>query len=45
MKEKTQVEGYIPREERMKRNPLSVSVIMKRVGLTSWIMESFGPFL
>jgi hypothetical protein len=44
-KEKTQVEGYVPREARKKRNPSRVSVIVKHVGLTSWLMESFGPFL
>jgi hypothetical protein len=45
MKEKTQVEGYVPRGSKKEKNPSRVSVIVKRVGLTSWLMESFSPFL
>jgi hypothetical protein len=44
-KENTQVEGYVPGDAGKKRNPSRVSVIVKCVGLTSWLMESFGPFL
>jgi hypothetical protein len=42
---KDPIEGYIPREAGKKRNPSRESVIVKCVGLTSWLMESFGPFL
>jgi hypothetical protein len=44
-KEKTRVEGYVLGDARKKRNSSRVSVIVTRVGIISWFMESFGPFL
>jgi hypothetical protein len=41
-KEKKQVEGCVLTEVEKKINPSRVSVIVKHLGLTSWIMESFG---
>ena len=45
MKEKTQVEGYVPRETMKDKNPSRVSVIVVHVGITSWLMVSLNPFL
>jgi hypothetical protein len=45
MKEKIQVEGYVPREAMKEKNPSRVSVIVVCVELTSWLMVSLSPFL
>jgi hypothetical protein len=45
VKEKTQVEGYVPRQTMKEKNYLRVSMIVVRVGLTSWLMVSLNPFL
>jgi hypothetical protein len=42
---KTQVEGYVLGETLKENNPSRVSVIVGRVGLTSWLMVSLNPFL
>jgi hypothetical protein len=43
-KEKTQVDGYFPGDAGKKRNPSRVSVIVKRVGLTSWLCNHLVHF-
>jgi hypothetical protein len=37
--------GICPGGSRKEKNPSRISVIVVRVGLTSWLMVSFNPFL